>query len=200
MIRTGLAVMAMLFGMNGASAQTVESIYTDFDAAQCAMFAPGDPENGVPRQAVCPGYGGYPVLLQSIGDNQSLYFGFPPDGELISRWASFVDTGTAHDVIEWRVRTEGDRRVPLATIQRWFVDVPERESPVEVLVVQKVGLIEAWQGCIVGYVVATGNPNANEAARTIADTFGSAPQCRTIEPVIEEGTVPLPQYMLYGYD
>jgi hypothetical protein len=52
----------------------------------------------------------------------------------------------------------------------------------------------------VGYVVATGNPNANEAARTIADTFGSAPQCRTIEPVIEEGTVPLPQYMLYGYD
>ncbi len=199
MMRIGLAIVAMLSGMAGASAQTIESVYTDFDAAECVMFAPGEAEAGMPRQAVCPGYGGYPVLLQTIGDNHSLYFGFPPQGELVSRWASFVDTGTPHDVIEWRVLAERDRQVPQATIQRWFVAVPERDDPVEVLLVQKVGLIEDWQGCIVGYVVATGNPDANEAARKIADALGSAPQCRTIEPVIEAGSVPLPEYMLYGF-
>lgn len=199
MTRIGFAVMAMLLGMAGAWAQTIESVYTDFDATRCVMFAPGEADTGIPRQAVCPGYGGYPVLLQTMGGNHSLYFGFPPQGELVSRWASFVDTGTPHDVIEWRVLSEGERQIPLATIQRWFVAAPERDAPVEVLLVQKVGLIEAWQGCIVGYVVATGNPGANETARKIADTLAREPECPAIEPVIEEGTVPLPEYMLYGY-
>lgn len=159
------------------------------------MFASGAPEESEPRQAVCPGYGGYPVLLQTIGDNNSLYFGFPPDGELVSRWASFVDAGTPHAVIEWRVSSEDGRKVPLATIQRWSVAVPDRESPVEVLVVNKVGLIEQWRGCIVGYVVATGNPGANEVARRVAD---AAAGCEGL-PVVEEGDVPLPEYMVYGY-
>lgn len=199
-MRISLAVAAILVSAGSAQAQTIDSVYTDFDPMQCMVFSSGDPDAGEPRQAVCPGFGGYPVLLQTLEDNASLYFGFPPQGELVSRWASFLDTGTPHAVIEWRILSENDRTVPLATILRWSVAVPKRESPVEVLVVNKVGLIAQWEGCIAGYVVATGNPGANEAAREIADAAGAAPECDPTLPVIEEGTVPLPRYMLYGYD
>ena len=198
-MRMAIAVAAILMGAGGASAQTIESVYSDFDPAQCTVFSAGDPDSGEPRQAVCPGLWGYPVLLQSIEDNNSLYFGFPPEGELVSRWASFLDAGTPHGVIEWRVSSQDGRTVPLATILRWFVAVPDRDKPVEVLVVNKVGLIEEWQGCVVGYVVATGNPGANEIAREIADARGSEPECRGTMPEIDEGAVPLPEYMLYGY-
>lgn len=194
-MRIGLAAIAILAGTAGAAGQTIESVYTDFDPAQCMAFASGAPEEGEPRQAVCPGYGGYPVLLQTIEDNNSIYFGFPPDGPLVSRWASFMDAGTPHKVIEWRVLRKEGRKVPLATIQRWSVAVPERENPVEVLVVNRVGLIEQWRGCIVGYVVATGNPGANEAARRVAD---AATGCEGL-PAVEEGTVPLPEHTVYGY-
>lgn len=195
-----LATITVLSAVASASAQAIDSIYTDFDAAHCAVFSPGDSEAGEPRQAVCPGFGGYPVLFQSLDDNQSLYYGFPPHGELVSRWAGFADGGQAHGVIEWRVIDDGQRRSPVATIHRWSVATATDDAPVEVLVIQKVGLIEEWQGCIVGYVVATGNPDANETARRIADSKALEPECRLIEPAIEQGPIPLPRPVFYGYD
>lgn len=44
-----------------------------------------------------------------------------------------------------------------------------RKKPTEVLLVAKVGQMEARDGCTVGLVLATGNPAANDQARKLAD-------------------------------
>ncbi|WP_139789052.1 hypothetical protein [Manganibacter manganicus] len=184
-----------------AQAGDITSAYTKIDPSDCMVFTTADAANGVPRQAVCPGYGGYPVLILTTADRESVYYGFPPHGEFISRWVSFSAPNRMGGTIEWRVLTEGDRSVPVAAIQRWFIDDPNHsEAAVEVLVVRKVGQIEEWRGCILGYVVATGNADANQKAREIADAKAHENDCRIIDVAIEEGARPLPSITLYGYD
>ena len=179
----------------------ITSAYTKIDPSDCMAFTAADAAEGIPRQAVCAGYGGYPVLVLTTTDRQSAYYGFPPHGAFISRWASFFDPNRMGETIEWRILTEGGRAVPFAAIQRWFVDDPNHSgTAVEVLVVRKVGRVEEWRGCILGYVVATGNADANRKAREIADAKANEDDCRLVDEAIEEGTVPLPRITLYGYD
>jgi hypothetical protein len=52
-----------------------------------------------------------------------------------------------------------------------------------VLLVAKVGQPDARQGCTVGLVLATGNPQANEQARRIADDQARSFECGTDERV-----------------
>lgn len=199
-MRTALLTTFAMVLSCAAQAQPISSAYTKIDLADCIVFTTADAAEGIPQQAVCPGYGGYPILVQSTSTHQSVYYGFPPHGELISRWASFSDPNRMSSTIEWRILTAGERSVPFAAIQRWFIDDAEMPgTTVEVLVVRKVGQVEEWQGCILGYVVATGNAHANRTAREIADTKGRT-ECRPGGAVIKEGTVPLPEYTLYGYD
>ena len=93
-----------------------------------------------------------------------------------------------------RRRREG----PFATIHRWFVSAdPENpDKSVEVLAIEKVGQVTDRSGCVVGYVVASGNAGANEAARRIADQRARAFGCGADEPTIEQGSVPMPDYVL----
>lgn len=200
-IRPALVAAIILAWSLPAQAQRISSIYTEADLSDCLTFTTADVANGIPRQAVCPGYGGYPVLVLATSNRESVYYGFPPHREFVSRWASFSDPNRMGETIEWRVLTEGERSIPVAAIQRWFIDDPNHSgAAVEVLVVRKVGQIGEWQGCIVGYVVATGNADANRKAREIADAKAHENDCRLIDEVIEEGTVSLPPITLYGYD
>jgi hypothetical protein len=200
-IRIGLAVALALIVSGQAQAGDITSAYTKIDPADCLAFTIADAAKGIPKQAVCQGYGGYPVLVLATSERQSVYYGFPPHGEFISRWASFRAPNRMGTTIEWRILTDGERSVPFAAIQRWFVDDPDHDgTAVEVLVVRKVGQIEQWQGCIVGYVVAIGNADANRKAREIADAKGREHNCRAIDEVVEEGAVPLPRRTLFGYD
>jgi len=63
-----------------------------------------------------------------------------------------------------------------------------------VLVVEKVGQLHERDGCAVGLVVATGNPQANETARKIADEQARNFICGSDERVIVADGIPLPDF------
>lgn len=192
-----MVASAALMIASQAGAQDVTSAYTDLAADKtCTTYAAADPnEGGDWANLVCDGYRGYPVFL-SYGDaRESLFYGFPPAGDLAPVWESFGPFNSTGPKIEWRLERKGDRAVPFATIHRWFVSDPYDETQnIEVLVVEKVGQPHERDGCAVGYVVASGNPNANDKARTIADMQAKDFACDADQPVIDQGSVPVPPF------
>ena len=177
-----------------AAAQEIVSEYTDLHRDRhCIVFAGADQEEGDWTNLVCQGWRGYPVLIYYADARESLFYGFPQSGDLAPTWESFDGFNHAGPKIEWRVERDGGRTIPFATIHRWFVTAPGDGEPVEVLVVQKVGQLHAREGCVVGYVVATGNKDANEKARRIADGIARDFSCGD-QPKIDAGSVPVPAF------
>ncbi len=171
MSRLGLAAL-FLAGLCHAAAGEISSAYTDIDAEKdCTTFASAAEGEGDWANLVCSGYRGYPVLIYSGDLRESVFYGFPPDGDLAPAWESFSAFNSTGARIEWRIDTDNGRSVPFAAIHRWFVSAdPENpDKQIEVLVVEKVGQMHERDGCAVGVVLATGNPEANEAARELAD-------------------------------
>lgn len=187
-----LLVLAILAGT--AAGAGLESAYTELRAKEdCAVFAaPAEGEAGDWSNAICSGWRGYPVLIQYGDLRESVHYGFPPAGDLAPVWESFSAFNRTGPTIEWRIWREGGRQTPIAAIHRWFVGGGEGAAPVEVLVIEKVGQIGERQGCVVGYVVASGNGGANEKARAIADARARDFSCGADEPSVDQGSVPLP--------
>jgi hypothetical protein len=176
-------------------AADISSAYTDFNPRKDCSIADvsGEEEGGDFARMICPGWKGYPVILSTGDLRESVFYGFPPAGELA--WESFSAFNGTGDKIEWRIETIGEKAVPLAAIHRWFVSDPEDDTKkTEVLVVEKVGQVGVGDGCTVGLVVATGNPQANETARRIADESVRDFACGADERVLVSGDVPLPSF------
>lgn len=194
-------VLTLSIGLHAAipaAVAQVTSAYTDLDPEKtCTTYAaPDRDEGGDWANMVCDGYRGYPVFLFYGDARESLFYGFPPGGDMAPSWESFTAFNQTGPKIEWRLQTTGETNIPFATIHRWFVSDPEDpEKSVEVLVVEKVGQPQERDGCAVGYVVATGNPNANEKARRIADQIARDFVCGADQPSFEQGDVPLPDLM-----
>lgn len=178
-----------------AEAGEISSAYTDLAAERdCTTFAM-NAEEGQFANMVCNGYRGYPVIIYSADLRESVFYGFPPSGDLAPAWESFAAFNSTGPRIEWRIEENGDMRIPFATIHRWSVSNPEDpDKQVEVLVVAKVGQIAERDGCAVGLVVATGNPKANDTARKIADEQARDFACGADERVVVSGEVPLPEF------
>jgi hypothetical protein len=193
MTRTGIAAF-VLAGFCGVSAAgEISSAYTDIDLDRdCSTFASAAEGEREWANRVCDGWRGYPVLIYSGDLRESVFYGFPPAGDLAPAWESFSAFNSAGPKIEWRIETDGSRSVPFAAIHRWFVsadpDGPDRRT--EVLVVEKVGQIHERDGCAVGLVLASGNPGANEQARKIADGRARNFDCGTDPRVVVGGPVP----------
>ena len=160
----------------------IVSIYTtlDFDN-RCVEL----PVEEAEAWLSCAGHGGYGILYSEGDLRQSLFFGYVGDWYASGAWESFTTFNHVNDTVEWRLR-DG---VPFATILRWFVDNPNPETGApdvrhqgQVLVVSKVGQPRVGDACIVGYVDALQNADANEMARRIADTLVENFTCRTDEP------------------
>ena len=103
----------------------------------------------------------------------------------IGRWESFAQFNRINDTIEWRL----ENGKPFATILRWFIEGPDPEtgevtsaSTGQVLVVSTVGTPNNPVSCIVGYVDARANTNANELAREVADTITQNFECGVSSP------------------
>ena len=190
-----LLSIPILVAASQANAQDIVSAYTDLVVEEhCSTFAYAEGGEGDWANFVCSGYRGYPVVLHYGDLRESIFYGFPPDGDLAPAWESFSAFNSAGPRIEWRIERKGGRETPFATIHRWFVsDADDAEKQVEVLVVEKVGQIHERQGCAVGYVVATGNTDANGKARRIADEQARDFACGD-EPVIDAGSVPVPAF------
>lgn len=192
-----IAVVTTVLISTGARAG-VSSAYTDLDAGKdCTTFsAPAEGEEGGDwANLVCNGYRGYPVFIYYGDVRESLFYGHPPAGDLAPAWESFDAFNRAGPKIEWRLDDSSGHNVPFATIHRWFVSDPEDpDVETEVLVVEKVGQPFEREGCAVGYVVATGNPDANEKARRIADGQARDFACGADQPAIDQGEVPVPSF------
>lgn len=164
-----------------AAAAEIASAYTDLDPQRdCATVAVAGPDDGDWQDLVCAGWRGYPVLLSTADLRSSVFYGFPPTGDRpFETFAAFNGVGPR---IEWRIETDGDRSTPFATIHRWTVGGAEGPRT-EVLVVSRVGQLEGRQGCVVGLVTASGHPEANAAARKLADERARSFACGTDKPV-----------------
>lgn len=178
-----------------AAAEEIVSVYTDLVADRdCSVFAAAEEGEGEWSNMVCAGYRGYPVMVQYGDARESPFYGFPPDGDLAPAWESFAAFNSAGPKIEWRIARDGGRETPFATIHRWFVADGEGGPDVEVLVVEKVGQVHGREGCAVGYVVATGNADANGKARRIADRQARDFACGD-QPTVDAGSVALPDFV-----
>ncbi len=170
-MRTTLAAVALTAFCQTGAAGEISSEYTNLDAGKdCAVFAAAGEGEGDWANLACSGWRGYPVLIFSDDLRQSVFYGFPPEGDLAPAWESFAAFNSVGPKIEWRIDRQDGRAVPFATIHRRMVsDAEEPEARIEVLVVSKVGQVHERDGCVVGLVLASGNPGANEMARSIAD-------------------------------
>ena len=173
-----------------ALAGEVSSAYTEINAASnCTTFAMNE-EGGEFANFVCPGHGGYPVVIYSGDLRESIFYGFPPGGDGPA-WESFSAFNSTGPRIEWRIETEGERKIPFATIHRWFVsDAVDSSRTTEVLVVEKVGQVGEQEGCAVGLVLASGNPRANQEAREVADEYARDFACGADDPVTIGDPIP----------
>lgn len=154
-----------------ASAGEITSVYTDLvPEKDCLTYAEAGENDGDWADLACSGYLGYPVLL-SYGDaRESVFFGFPPE-DMTTTWESFSGFNSSGSKVEWRVEKTGNVSTPFAAIHRRSVSTSgeDAEKQTDVLVVAKVAQMEGREGCTVALVAASGNPNANEEARKIAD-------------------------------
>lgn len=176
-------VLALGVLADAAGAADTSSVYTDLDPARNCTTVDIVEEEGNGAILACGGFRGFPVVIYAGDLRESIFYGFPPEGD--PAWESFGAFNAAGANIEWRVRTDGESVVPFATIHRWTVSDPEDPAgEIEVLVVEKVGQLDDRQGCAVGLVVASGNPKANELARRIADEAAEAFSCGADERIL----------------
>jgi hypothetical protein len=169
-MRALLIPLALAGFGQAAQAGEISSAYTDLDSKKdCLTYAQAAEGDGDWANLVCSGYRGYPVLIGYDDARESVYYGFPSD-DMTSVWESFTAFNGSGPKVEWRIETNGDVAIPFAAIHRRSVSDTEGEKKsTDVLVVAKVAQPEEHQGCTVGLVLATGNPQANDQARKLAD-------------------------------
>ncbi|RUV18684.1 hypothetical protein [Mesorhizobium sp. M7A.F.Ca.MR.245.00.0.0] len=182
-----ILIPLVLVGLGrAAQADDISSAYTDLDSkTDCVTYAQAEEGDGDWAELACSGYRGYPVLIAYDDARESLFYGFPPGGDMTTVWESFSGFNSSGAKIEWRIETTRDKAVPYAAIHRRSISNPEDEKkPTEVLLVAKIGQMDARDGCTVGLVLATGNPTANDQARKLADdkarTFACGKDRRTV--------------------
>lgn len=171
------------------AAAAPDSVYTQLDSEKdCKLVDEAkEDEGGDWAEFHCEGYRDYPVYL-SYGDaRESAHYGYAPGGKPDS-WESFGGFNSVSKTVEWRI----EDGVPFATIHRWTINDASTDKEIQVLVVEKVAQPDAMEGCVVGYVVATGNPDHNVQAREVADQYARDFSCWSNEPLVREGSVPLP--------
>lgn len=171
--------------VSAGAAGAADSAYTKVDLdADCRQVA----EDEVGGSWTCKGYGGTQVLFSEGDLRQSVFYGEVGPWYEAGAFESFAAFNHAGETVEWRL----DQGRPFATIRRWFVSTGEddRGKPrpeVQVLVISRVGQPSDGEACVVGYVEATANPDANEIARRVADEEVRDFACRYAEPTWHGG-------------
>jgi hypothetical protein len=196
----GAVALALCFvGATGsrAAAQSIGSVYTDYDTKKCPHKAGREVEDyGEWR---CKGLDGMAVLVGAGDQRMTMSFGprakdEPAVGQTLQ---GFNDVYKSR--LEWRfVRDAGGRIQPFAAIARWSTFLLDESAEIadtgrpktvngKVLVVTRLG---PGGVCHVGYVDALANRNANELARKIADESARSFRCDTDKPIIVGETGP----------
>lgn len=173
------AVLALVAGTCAVAAQEIESVYTDLAADGTGCVTIGSDMISIEQS--CQGHAGYGLLVSDVDLRVSVFFGYVGAWYAEGAYESFSSFNSVGDTVEWRLVD----RVPRAAILRWLVDFDgsgDPETRGQVLVVSKVAQPGVGEGCVVGYVDARANDDANELARMIADDMAEAFTCRVDEP------------------
>lgn len=173
-ILAGLMLLASSLGAYGA-----ESAYQKVNFEKDCREVQSDETGG---SWTCKGHGDYGISFAEGDLRQSAFYGHLGPWFEKGAFETFSGFNHAGDTIEWRL----DGATPFATIRRWFVSpgTDDKGDPlpeVQVLVISKVGQKDAGDACVVGYVEATANKDANALARKVADEEAHDFACRYAE-------------------
>jgi hypothetical protein len=177
-----LVLSAALAAGSAVVASANESAYTDRNLDACKTIAQEDEGPSITLQ--CAGYKDLSVYFKEGDLRQSQAYGpigKPYLDEAFETFGPFNHTGAK---IEWRLGADG---TPIAAIARWFVADPEQTDGVDtrygqILVVSTIATTKNPKSCIVGYVDALENNDANTLAREIADEKARGFICGTSQP------------------
>jgi hypothetical protein len=163
-----LAKSALVLMVSGAPALAQSgfvSAYTDLDLQNCLVLEADD----FGASWACPGYKGFPLMVQEGDLRFSLGYGFDAKENSVGTQTlpPFNELG---DRLEWRLSNALGRWFPVATIVRYHTAHPDTgENYGQVLVVSQIA---EGNSCHIAYVDARANDNANELARQAADNAG----------------------------
>jgi len=172
--------VALFLAFFASQALAAESAYTTLDLDRDCKKVGAEADSS---ELICKGYKDYPVHFAEGDLRQSIFYGHVGDWYQKGAFESFGPFNHAGPTIEWRIK---DGR-PYATIRRWFLSAGEdaagkAKPDIQVLVVSRVAGKEDGGACVIGYVEATANANANELARKVADEDAHDFACRYSEP------------------
>lgn len=167
-------IAGLLLVAGPAAAQSgFNSAYTDINLDQCLVLDADD----FGASWSCPGYKGYPLMVEEGDLRFSLSYGFNVDKNRTG-FQTLPPFNTLGPRLEWRLSNASGRWLPIATIVRYHTADPETGvDKGQVLVVTQ--LVEG-NTCHIAYVDARANANANELARQAADQAGDF-DCATDE-------------------
>ena len=189
--------LAVVLFATPAAAQSIEYVYTKFDAKKCRHERGKEVEDY--GSWLCPGHEKLNVLLSAGDQRMYVTYGSGKQKDLAASQTFPGFNDVYEGTVEWRIeKTDGKAR-PFATILRWNVVTPDdREKatgPIKstgrVLVVTRLG---PGGTCHVGYVDAKANPDANELARRIADEKARTFKCGKDKAIVS-GKVSAPGMM-----
>jgi len=169
-----ISLLASVLGAIPAMAQGgTMSAYTEIDLDACMVLDADD----FGASWACPGYRGYPLMVQEGDLRFSLRYGFNID----KNNAGFQTLGPFNELgstLEWRLSNAAGRWLPIATIVRYHTADPETGvNKGQVLVVTQ---LQEGNTCHIAHIDALANENANELARQAADKAGDF-NCMTDE-------------------
>jgi hypothetical protein len=183
-LRLAGALFALAVVSTSATAQSVEYVYTKFDAKQCKHTKGRDVEDY--GSWLCPGLGNIPVRLSAGDQRMFVTFGSGKAKDDLASEQTFPGFNDVYEgTVEWRIEKSADGKSrPFATILRWNVmtaeDHEKATGPTKatgrVLVVTRLG---PGGVCHVGYVDARKTPDPNTVARRIADEKARTFKCGT---------------------
>lgn len=152
------------------------SAYTDLDIDQCLVLEADD----FGASWACPGYKGFPVMVQEGDLRFSISYGFEPEKNSAG-FQTLPPFNNLGGKLEWRLSNAKGYFFPVATIVRYHTaDNETGENKGQVLVVTQIA---EGNSCHIAYVDALANKDANELARAAADKSGDF-DCANDEPEV----------------
>ncbi len=182
--KTTAVLAGGFYALLACSALANSSTYTDLDFDSCEKIS--EYEDGA--QIKCTGYQDYPVYLKEGDLRQAVIFGKVDQLLIDEGFESFGQFNHVNTKIEWRLDDDGK---PVAAILRWIIENANPDTGSvdgtnygQVLVVSRVARGDGdGLSCVVGYVDALANDDANVLARNVADNEASDFACGYNEPM-----------------
>lgn len=177
---TAAGIVAPAFAALGPTSE-----FTSTDTKKYKLVTRGESSGS----ALCPGFGGYQILLQ-IGDDRS-WVDLKYNGEIVALSAETFEQckgqrpWKANNVVQWRGFRRGNQFTPFALIFRMNSENPNRsQKPFDTLVVVK---LDGLNSRVVGH--AAGNIEAERLADSLYN--GNGQETTSAAPAIGVKEAPL---------